>query len=227
VNTPSEDRSNSLAGPRPALAELLAGNERFVTGTRVHPNQDAERRAAVADNQTPFAVIFGCSDSRLAAEIIFDRGLGDLFVVRTAGHTIGGEVLGSIEYAVAVLDAPLVVVLGHNSCGAVSATRDALAEGAQSPPGHVRAVVDAVAPSVRLAAVRGVDNVDGIVDVHIRHTVEDLVGGSEVLAEALAAGRCAVVGMSYHLGEGRVRVVSTEPPMLRAPQGSGRVPPRY
>src|SRR5262247_2312937 len=110
-----------------ALAELRAGNDRFVTGTRVHPNQDAEHRAALANAQRPFAVVFGCSDSRLAAEIIFDRGLGDLFVVRTAGHIIGPEVLASIEYGVTILGATLVVVLGHDSCGAIQATHDAIA----------------------------------------------------------------------------------------------------
>src|SRR5262249_30655312 len=89
--------------PADALAELLARNERFVAGVRIHPHQDAEHRAAVAEQQQPFAVVFGCSDSRLAAEMIFDRGLGDLFVVRTAGHIVGPEVLASIEYGVTVL----------------------------------------------------------------------------------------------------------------------------
>src|SRR5205814_4912443 len=139
--------ASPITTPEEALGELRAGNERFVAGTRVHPNQDAEHRAALASVQTPFAVVFGCSDSRLAAEIIFDRGLGDLFVVRTAGHTIGPEVLGSIEYAVTILNLPLVVVLGHNSCGAVHAARDAVAGGAP-PSGHLRAVVDAIVPSI-------------------------------------------------------------------------------
>src|SRR5499427_2160342 len=112
--------------PAEALTELLAGNHRFVTGQRVHPHQDAERRAAVAVAQRPFAVVFGCSDSRLAAEIIFDRGLGDLFVVRTAGHIIGPEVSASIEYGVLVLGVPLLVVLGHDSCGAIRAAYDAV-----------------------------------------------------------------------------------------------------
>src|ERR671928_2221925 len=105
--------------PRDAFELLLAGNQRFVAGTPEHPNQDAARRAETAPSQQPFAVLFGCSDSRLAAEIIFDRGLGDLFVVRTAGHLVGAEVLASIEYGVAVLDTPLVVILSHDSCGAV------------------------------------------------------------------------------------------------------------
>jgi carbonic anhydrase len=197
-----------LPTPEQALAELLAGNRRFVAGTRIHPNQDAEHRAALAANQTPFAVIFGCSDSRLGAEIIFDRGLGDLFVVRTAGHTTGPEVLGSIEYAVSILATPLVVVLGHNSCGAVVAAKDALAR--QSfPEGNLRAVVDAVIPSVHAAADRQIEDVDGIVDIHIQHTVDLLPQHSPLLGEAVAAGACAIVGMSYQLTDGRVRLVTT------------------
>ncbi|MFE5549268.1 carbonic anhydrase, partial [Streptomyces sp. NPDC056534] len=112
--------------PAVALDALLAGNTRFVSGAPQHPNQDAARRTELAPGQDPFAVILGCSDSRLAAEIIFDQGLGDLFVVRTAGHVLGTEVLGSVEYATSVLGARLVVVLGHDSCGAVAAARAAV-----------------------------------------------------------------------------------------------------
>ncbi|MEW2384797.1 carbonic anhydrase [Micromonospora sp. NPDC047707] len=195
------------AGPEQALAELYAGNRRFVTGEPRHPNQDAGRRAAVADGQQPFAVIVGCSDSRLAAEIIFDRGLGDLFVVRTAGHTLGPEVLGSVEYAVTVLGTPLVVVLGHDSCGAVQAARQADATGTR-PAGHLGAVVDAVVPSLRRADAEGVTDLDGIVDVHIAQTVEAMPEQSEALAAAVAAGRCAIAGMSYRLAAGEVRTVA-------------------
>ncbi|MFI7076276.1 carbonic anhydrase [Micromonospora sp. NPDC049903] len=193
-----------------ALAELVAGNRRFVTDTLRHPNQNASHRAAVAAEQHPFAVIVGCSDSRLAAEIIFDRGLGDLFVVRTAGHTIGPEVLGSVEYAVSVLRTPLVVVLGHDSCGAVQAARAAAATGT-APSGHLRAVVDAVVPSLRRAEQAGVDDLDAIVDIHIAQTVEAMLESSEALAAEVAAGGCAVVGMSYRLAAGEVRTVAAEP----------------
>ncbi|WP_431728432.1 carbonic anhydrase [Verrucosispora sp. TAA-831] len=193
-----------------ALAELIAGNRRFVTDTLRHPNQNASHRAAVAAEQHPFAVIVGCSDSRLAAEIIFDRGLGDLFVIRTAGHTIGPEVLGSVEYAVSVLRTPLVVVLGHDSCGAVQAARAAAATGT-APSGHLRAVVDAVVPSLRRAEQAGIDDLDAIVDIHIAQTVEAMLESSEALAAEVAAGGCAVVGMSYRLAAGEVRTVAAEP----------------
>ncbi|MGI5525200.1 carbonic anhydrase [Micromonospora sp. CA-259024] len=204
------DRASAPSEPTRAYAELVAGNQRFVSGAPRHPNQDAEHRAAVADGQHPFAVIVGCSDSRLAAEIIFDRGLGDLFVVRTAGHTAGPEVLGSVEYAVTVLGTPLVVVLGHDSCGAVQAAREAVATGT-APGGHLRSVVDAVLPSLRRAEAEGVDDIGGIVDIHIAQTVETLLGQSPVLADEVAQGRCAVVGVSYQLAAGVVRPVAAVP----------------
>jgi carbonic anhydrase len=214
---PGPDREPFTAelpgAPQRALAELLAGNRRFVTDALRHPNQNAGRRAALAAEQHPFAVIVGCSDSRLAAEIIFDRGLGDLFVVRTAGHTVGPEVLGSVEYAVAVLRTPLVVVLGHDSCGAVQAAREALAT-ATTPPGHLGAVVDAVVPSLHRAEDAGVHDLDGIVDIHIARTVETMLASSATLAAEVAAGRCAVVGMSYRLAAGEVRAVAAEPAEL-------------
>ncbi len=192
--------------PAAALQALLDGNSRFVHGTPAHPNQGAEHRSAVAGAQTPYAVIFGCSDSRLAAEIIFDQGLGDLFVVRTAGHTAGPEVLGSIEYAVTVLSTPVVIVLGHNSCGAVTAACEATDSGA-APGGFITAVVEAIAPSVELAHSRQLTAVDDIVDIHIERTVTDLPLRSSQLALAVAEGRCAVVGMSYQLHAGRVVVL--------------------
>jgi carbonic anhydrase len=192
--------------PAQALGELLAGNQRFVTGTRVHPHQDAEHRAAVALAQQPFAVVFGCSDSRLAAEIIFDRGLGDLFVVRTAGHVVGAEVLASIEYGVAVLGVPLVIVLGHDNCGGIRAGRDAMA-GAGAPDPRLRAIVDGVTPSIEYARAHGIGDQEGITRVHIERTIEAIARPGTATADSVAAGRCAVVGMYYRLADGRVDVL--------------------
>ncbi|MGV2920405.1 carbonic anhydrase [Streptomyces alfalfae] len=194
--------------PREAFEMLLAGNERFVSGTPEHPNQDAARRAEIAPAQKPFAVLFGCSDSRLAAEIIFDRGLGDLFVVRTAGHVTGPEVLGSIEYGVGVLDCPLVVVLGHDACGAVAAARAAVEDGA-SAPGYVRDVIERVTPSVLAARSGGLTEDGDIIAEHTRHTVNLLLDRSRVLADRVAAGRAAVVGLSYRLADGSAHLVTT------------------
>ncbi|MET9693471.1 carbonic anhydrase [Streptomyces sp. NPDC006514] len=201
--------STSLSpSPSEAFELLLAGNRRFIAGAPEHPNQDAARRTETEPAQSPFAVFFGCSDSRLAAEIIFDRGLGDLFVVRTAGHVAGPEVLGSIEYAVSVLESPLVVVLGHDRCGAVAATRAALTDGV-SATGYVRDVIERVTPSVLAARAAGLTDEDDIIAEHIRHTVDLLLDRSRVLADQVAEGRTAVVGLSYRLADGSARVVTT------------------
>lgn len=195
--------------PAEAWRALREGNERFVAGAMEHPSQDADRRADVRDGQQPFAVLLGCSDSRVAAEIIFDRGLGDLFVVRTAGHVIDATVLGSVEYAVAVLGTPLVLVLGHDSCGAIAATLDSLRTGT-TPPGHIRSIVDRVRPSV-------VDHADApaetVLAEHVRYTVRTLLEDSVVVRTAVAEGRCAVVGTTYELADGRVRAVATQGPV--------------
>ncbi|OJF12344.1 carbonic anhydrase [Couchioplanes caeruleus] len=199
----------SASSPAEAYAMLLEGNARFVRGERLHPNQDADRRSQSAPGQRPFAVLFGCSDSRLAAEIIFDRGLGDLFVVRTAGHVAGAEVLGSIEYGVTVLGAPLVVVLGHDSCGAVTEASDA-ERGGTAPAGYLGDVVERVLPSVLAARAQGLTDIEQFVDEHIRRTVTGLVGRSLLLATEVSAGRCAVVGLSYRLAEGTVHRVAQQ-----------------
>ncbi|MFD7590179.1 carbonic anhydrase [Kitasatospora sp. NPDC059811] len=204
--------SSPISGPDQAMRVLMEGNARFVAGSPEHPNQDAGRRAALAPAQRPFAVLFGCSDSRLAAEIIFDRGLGDLFVVRTAGHVTGAEALGSIEYGVSVLECPLVVVLGHDSCGAVGAAMEALDRG-RLPGGFVRDVVERVTPSVVSARAAGIEDPDGIVDEHIRQTVDLLLERSQLLAAKVAEGSAAVVGLSYRLRDGQARTVAARGPV--------------
>ena len=194
--------------PAVALEALLAGNGRFVAGTPGHPNQDAARRAELAPGQEPFAVVLGCSDSRLAAEIIFDQGLGDMFVVRTAGHVLGSEVLGSVEYATTVLGSRLVVVLGHDSCGAVAAARAAVEDGFTAN-GFVRDVVERVTPSVLAARAAGLTKDSDIIDEHIRHTVSLLLERSRVLSEQVEAGEVAVVGLGYDLADGSARIVAS------------------
>ena len=195
------------ATPASALQLLVDGNKRFVAGERLHPHQDADRRAALAPAQRPFAVLFGCSDSRLAAEIIFDRGLGDLFVVRTAGHVVGPEVLGSIEYAVAALHTPLIAVLGHDSCGAIAAALDAVRLGT-TPEGFMRDVVERVMLSVLAVRFQALTDADAAVEEHIRYTTDLLARRSTVIADRLADGRVGVVGLSYGLGEGTVRRIA-------------------
>lgn len=195
------------ADPAAALKLLLEGNERFIRGERLHPHQDADRRTALAPAQRPFAVLFGCSDSRLAAEIILDRGLGDLFVVRTAGHVVGPEVLGSIEYAVEMLDTPLVAVLGHDSCGAIGAALDAVG-GGTVPGGYMRDVVARVLPGLARVREEALADPDVAVREHIRYTVDLLARRSTVIGERLADGRLGVAGLAYRLAEGSVRQVA-------------------
>ncbi|WP_225634488.1 carbonic anhydrase [Streptomyces solaniscabiei] len=197
------------ATPREAFDLLTAGNLRFAAEAPRHPNQDAARRAGTAAGQHPYAVVLGCSDSRLAAEIIFDQGLGDLFVVRTAGHAVGAEVLGSIEYGVSVLGCPLVVVLGHDACGAVAATRAAVQDGTTAR-GYLRDVIERVTPSVLAAQAAGVSQDDDFIATHVRHTVDLLMDRSQELADRVASGRTAVVGLTYRLAEGSVRTVASQ-----------------
>ena len=192
--------------PAEAWRALQEGNARFVHGDLAHPGQDAARRAELTAGQRPFALVFGCSDSRVAAEIVFDQGLGDLFVVRTAGHVVDSGVLGSIEFGVAVLGIPLVVVLGHDSCGAVAATVEAVEDRAM-PGGYLRDVVERVMPSVLTGRRTGAETVDDLVAEHVRHTGRLLGERSVVLADAVDKGACAVVGLFYSLADGRAHVV--------------------
>lgn len=148
-------------------------------------------------------MVFGCADSRVAAEIIFDQGLGDMFVVRTAGHVADSAVLGSIEYAVTVLDVPLVVVLGHDSCGAVKATLSALEDG-EVPGGYVRDIVERVTPSILLGRNQGLTRVDEFEAKHVIETVQQLRVRSAPIAQRIIEGTLAIVGLTYHLADGRV-----------------------
>jgi carbonic anhydrase len=203
-----ETRSDDTAPRTPAAAwrRLREGNARFVAGESLHPNQDASRRQSVAAGQDPFAVIFGCSDSRLAAEIIFDLGLGDAFVVRTAGQVIDDAVLGSIEYAVANLGTPLVMVLGHDSCGAVSATH-ATAHSGDMPRGFQRDLIERIMPSVLDARRHGEADVNSAVVEHTKQTASRLLEQSRIINEAVSQGEVAVVGVFYHLEDGQAELV--------------------
>lgn len=189
--------------PVTAWKALKEGNERFVAGQPAHPSQSIADRARLAHSQKPTAVLFGCADSRVAAEIIFDQGLGDMFVVRTAGHVIDPAVLGSIEYAVTILNVPLIVVLGHDSCGAVQATLAALDEGVM-PGGYVRDIVERITPSVLQGRHAGLTRVDEFETRHVNDTITQLRVRSSSIASGLADGTLAIVGLTYHLADGRV-----------------------
>jgi carbonic anhydrase len=189
--------------PITAWKALKQGNERFVAGQPEHPSQSVEHRASLASGQKPTVALFGCGDSRVAAELIFDQGLGDMFVVRTAGHVIDSAVLGSIEFAVTVLGVPLIVVLGHDSCGAVKATLTALDDGVL-PGGYVRDVVERVTPSILLGRREGLKRADEFEARHVVETGAQLMARSTAIADAVKAGTLAIVGATYHLADGRV-----------------------
>ena len=195
----------STKSPAAAWRALKEGNERFVAGQPEHPSQSIQHRAALAATQRPSTVVFGCADSRVAAEIIFDQGLGDMFVVRTAGHVIDSAVLGSIEYAVMVLEVPLVVVLGHDSCGAVKATLSALDDGVV-PGGYVRDIVERVTPSILLGRRDGLTRVDEFEERHVNETAVQLRDRSTAIASRIEAGTVAIAGVTYHLADGRAQL---------------------
>lgn len=199
-------RTDTPSTPTEAWTELAEGNARFAADEALRPNADAEQRRLVSTGQKPFAVVLGCSDSRVAAELVFDRGLGDLFVVRTAGHALDTAVLGSVEFASEVLGVPLLVVLGHDSCGAVTAAMRARTDGAV-PGGFVRDIVERVTTSVLAAEHRGETSVAGTVREHVRSTAEQLLERSEAVRAAVASGRLGVVGAYYTLADGRVEAV--------------------
>lgn len=190
---------------------MVQGNGRFIAGMPQHPRQDVERRGQLIGHQEPNVALFGCSDSRLAAEIIFDKGLGDLFVVRNAGQIISDSVIGSLEYAVAILHTPLIVVLGHDECGAVRAAIDCTREDASPLPPHIRSLIEPIVPAVHRVERRQHDqgrpgherpDATEVGREHLRDTVAKLVESSEVLSDAIAAGTLAIVGANYRLLEG-------------------------
>ena len=198
--------------PAEAWAKLLRGNARFMSGQLAHPNQDIEYRAHLADAQAPFAVFFGCADSRVAAEMVFDQGLGDLFVIRTAGHVVDPAVLGSIEFAVTTLHTPLVVILGHDTCGSVKAAMNAIA-GAGIPDGYVRDIVERVTPSVLTAFREGRHSAEEVEAEHVRQTMHLIASRSRIVSDAVAAGTLGMVGAEYALHEGRASVIETLGPV--------------
>ena len=192
-----------------SLDALLAGNANFMAGQPAHPRQDADLRRSLAGEQTPFAALFGCSDSRLSAEMIFDVGLGDLFVVRNAGQIIAKTIIGSLEFAVEFLKIPLIVVLGHDSCGATKVAIDAHKGAGSHKSEFVNHMIDRLLPTVSKSLEHGINDHDGITKEHVKDTIEELVARSELIASRISAGTLAVVGAHYQLSEGKVEIIST------------------
>ncbi|MEV0831399.1 carbonic anhydrase [Nonomuraea rubra] len=194
--------SRRPAAPDEAWAKLREGNRRWAAGAAAHPHQDPARRAEVAQKQDPYAVVVSCIDSRVGPELIFDAGLGDLFSVRSAAQTIDPLVSGAIEYGPVELGTPLIVVLGHQRCGAVTAAAHALSEGTRLP-GDLQRIVEDLRPAYKSA--RG--DVDRMIRIHTRRTVAELKDG-KLLGPRIARGRLKIVGAYYSLDTGLVSRVA-------------------
>jgi carbonic anhydrase len=206
-NNPSHRRKGreqdmTTISPHLALQELLAGNARFVGAQLTHPNQNADHRRALTGGQHPFVAVLSCSDSRVPPEIVFDRGLGDIFVVRVAGNIVDDIVAASLEYAAEHLRVPLVVVLGHESCGAVTA---ALQGGHAA--GRIPQLIEALRPAVMQAAKEPGDSLHNTIVTNVQLMVDQLRTTGSVLPELLAGGKLAIVGAIYDLATGKVALL--------------------
>jgi len=192
-----------------ALERLREGNRRFVSGTRNGDMASLSRRNQLAAGQEPFAIILGCSDSRVPAEIVFDQGLGDLFVIRVAGNIVASSQIGSVEFAAERFGTPLVVVLGHSRCGAVIATLEELMQPREKQLRNLRSIVDRIRPSIEaLLATELKHDPDALlrhaVRSNVRVSANQLKHGSEILERLIRQERLLVVGAEYSLETGIV-----------------------
>jgi len=186
-----------------ALQKLMEGNKRYVEFKRTYPDQDELRLKAVAQAQHPFAVILGCADSRVPPEILFDEGLGDLFVIRVAGNILDDGTLASIEFATAELGVPLVMVLGHERCGAVAATLKG-----DEVPGHISRLLDAIKPALEEVKGKTGNQLDNAVRANIKMVVGQITSSEPVLTELVQQGKLKIVGGRYDLDSGAVEIIA-------------------
>lgn len=184
------------------VQKLIDGNKRYVDGKPSHPNQTLERRGHVAKGQHPFAVVVSCSDSRVPPEIVFDQGIGDLFVVRVAGNIVDDAGLGSIEYAAEHLHVSLIVVLGHERCGAV----EAVVKGGEAP-GHIESLVEAIRPAVEKAKGEPGDLAENAMRTNVKMVVGHLKASKPILEHLVHNGTLLVVGARYDLDDGMVTLM--------------------
>lgn len=194
----------SLTGNE-ALARLLEGNQRFVEDQLSHPDQAAERREVLAGGQAPFAMVLACADSRVPPEVLFDQGLGDLFVVRVAGNILSETILASLEYAAEHLHTPLALVLGHKRCGAVKAAWETVTSGGEAP-GHIGSLVTALRPALADALPAGEDPVDWAVRQNVRLVTQTITARSPLLATRVKRRLLKVAGGYYDLDTGAVEI---------------------
>jgi carbonic anhydrase len=197
---PAENASAITADQ--ALQKLMDGNKRYVEEKRTYPDQNRARLAEVAKGQHPFATVLGCADSRVAAEILFDQGIGDIFDIRVAGNITDDVVLGSIEYAAEHLGVPLLMVLGHKGCGAVTAALEG-----KPLPGHIGSLVAAINPALAKAKGQAGDRLDNAVKANVKLVVEQLKSSQPILAELFKENKLKIVGAHYDLDTGKVELL--------------------
>ena len=196
---PAHSDQPSVA-PAEAISKLKEGNDRYTSGNLQHPGQTTERRTELAKTQHPLAAIVSCSDSRVPPEVVFDQGLGDLFIVRVAGNVINDEGLGSLEYTVDYLGTRLILVLGHQRCGAVDAARETIAAKGKAP-GHIQSLVTAIKPAVEATAK---EDLDATIKANVKHVVDTLRSSTPILKTAIDSGKIQVIGGYYSLDTGAV-----------------------
>lgn len=185
-----------------ALDNLIAGNARYVKGDLKHPHTDLSWRDTLKAEQHPFAVILSCADSRVVPELLFDQGLGDLFVIRVAGNVAKDKVFGSMEYAVKFLSCKLIVVLGHENCGAVKASI-----GDADPGGHIGSIIERIKPAVYMAKRMEGDHLTNAIKVNAQITAEEVKEAKPILSEAVKTGGLKVVSAYYKLSTGEVELI--------------------
>jgi carbonic anhydrase len=208
-------------GPISAIDRLKTGNERFVADPATPPPVDAEKRSAQIKGQSPFATVLSCADSRVPPEMIFNVGLGELFVIRTAGQVTDKAILGSIEYAAEHLNVPLLVVMGHDSCGAVKAAIETKA-GAPSLGPNLDALIGAIKPAFdRMSSPADLDHLRDAVLANIEEVVNDILASSAVVKHLVGNGTVQMVGAFYELDTGRVRFSKTVSPEY---ESTGKTP---
>jgi carbonic anhydrase len=195
-----ENRDSAYANPRVGLKKLMGGNRRFVEGKSIRPRQDSLALRGTEGGQKPYAIIVGCSDSRVPNEIIFDQGVGDLFIVRTAGQVMAQASYGSIEFATLVLGSKLIVVLGHQKCGAV----DAAVKRPDNPPGHIVTLINAIKPAAEKSKYMPGDRLENAIRQNVIEQVNELRDLESVLAKKYQNGEILIVGAVYNLHTGKV-----------------------
>jgi carbonic anhydrase len=207
---PAAAQPTSAPKPDEVLKLLLEGNKRFVEGRLINPRRAPKDFAALAEGQKPVAVIVGCADSRVSPEVIFDQGVGDLFVVRVAGNVVSGAgpiVKGSIEYAVAELGVRFIMVLGHSQCGAVKAAIEHL-DANDKLPGAIGELISPIRPAVVAAKGLPGDKLSNVIKANVTEGVKRLEGLDPILSKVAKAGELKVVGATYELSTGKVEVFS-------------------